>query len=93
MYTFIFLYFLQIAETISWRNTELDFKERAAFSQLEISVLEVEHYKMGITYTSSNLNRVYHDHYVYDRDMNKEDREILRYLFYLTMAWMLHLCL
>ncbi|XP_028171758.1 uncharacterized protein LOC114361041 [Ostrinia furnacalis] len=69
----------KIAETISWRATELDFKERAAFSQLEISILEVEHYKMGITYTSSSLNKVYHDHYVYDRDHDKEDSELLRY--------------
>lgn len=67
----------KIANTISWKTSELDFKERAAFSQLEISILEVEHYKMGITYTSSNLNRVYHDQYVYDRDTDKEDREVL----------------
>ncbi|XP_052753582.1 cell adhesion molecule DSCAML1-like isoform X1 [Galleria mellonella] len=69
----------KVAETISWRASDIDFKERAAFSQLEITILEAEHYRMGITYTSSNLNKVYHDHYIYDKDMNKEDREILRY--------------
>ncbi|KAL0810232.1 hypothetical protein ABMA28_011014 [Loxostege sticticalis] len=69
----------KIAETISWRSSELDFKERAAFSQLEISIVEMEQYKMGITYTSSSLNKVYHDHYVYDRDADKEDGELLRY--------------
>ncbi|RVE42702.1 hypothetical protein evm_012649 [Chilo suppressalis] len=70
---------VKIAETVSWRTgAELDFKERAAFSQLEISIVEAEHYKMGITYTSSSLNRVYHDHYIYDRDAGKEDREVLR---------------
>ncbi|XP_059045800.1 uncharacterized protein LOC131841495 [Achroia grisella] len=68
----------KVAETISWRVSDIDFKERAAFSQLEITILEAEHYRMGITYTSSNLNKVYHDHYIYDKDMNKEDRELLR---------------
>ncbi|KAG6464649.1 hypothetical protein O3G_MSEX014649, partial [Manduca sexta] len=68
----------KIAETVSWRPSELDFKERGAFSQLEISILEAEHYKMGLTYTSSNLNRAYQDHYVYDK-VDKEDKDVLRY--------------
>lgn len=69
----------QIAETVSWRNLDLDFKERPAFSQLELSILEAEHYKMGLTYTSSHLHRVYQDHYVYSREMDKEEEtKVLR---------------
>ncbi|KAL4703043.1 hypothetical protein ACJJTC_019491 [Scirpophaga incertulas] len=69
----------KIAETVSWRPSELDWRERSAFSQLEVAVLELERYKMGVTYTSSSLNKVYHDHYVYDRDRDKEEKEVLRY--------------
>ena len=77
LYTFVLIFFLQIAETVSWRSSELDFKERGAFSQLELTILEAENYKVGLTYTSSSLNRVYQDHYIYDRDM-ENDKEIVR---------------
>ncbi|XP_049881560.1 uncharacterized protein LOC126377781 [Pectinophora gossypiella] len=73
----------KIAESIAWSTSELDFKERAVVSQLELTVLETEHYKVGLTYTSSSLARsYYHDNYIYDRDADSEDRELLRY----TMA-------
>ncbi|XP_012553329.2 uncharacterized protein LOC101739773 [Bombyx mori] len=68
----------KIAETVSWRSPDLDFKERGAFSQIEISIMEAEHYKMGLTYTSASLNRVYQDHYVYD-NADMEEKDILRY--------------
>ncbi|CAH0731439.1 unnamed protein product, partial [Brenthis ino] len=68
----------KIAETVSWRTSELDFKERGAFSELELTILEAENYKVGLTYTSASLNRVYQDHYVYDRDMD-DDRNTVRY--------------
>ncbi|VVC87552.1 unnamed protein product [Leptidea sinapis] len=48
-----------IAEKVSWHPAELDFKERGAFSQLHLTVLETEHYKVGLSYTSSNLDAVY----------------------------------
>lgn len=67
----------QIAETVS-RPSEQDFKERGAFSQLEISILEVEPYRMGLTFTSSNLHKVYQESYVYSKETDKEDQEILR---------------
>ncbi|CAG9569805.1 unnamed protein product [Danaus chrysippus] len=67
-----------IAETISWKTSDLDFKERGAFSQLELTVLEAEHYKVGLTYTSASLNRAYQDHYIYDRDL-EEDTDLIRY--------------
>ncbi|XP_075987179.1 uncharacterized protein LOC142983887 [Anticarsia gemmatalis] len=69
----------KIAETVSWRTSDLDFKERGAFSQLEITILEAEHYKMGLTYTSASLNRAYQDTYYGFEKEQKEDKEILRY--------------
>lgn len=69
----------QIAETISRRTTDQDFKERGAFSQLELTVLEADHYRTGLTYSSTSLNRVYQDHYIYDRDM-EDERDVVRYL-------------
>lgn len=74
----------QIAETVSWKTSDLDFKERGAFSRLEISILEAEHYKMGLTYTSSSLGRAYQDTYYgsYEKQPEKEDKEVLRYYFY-----------
>lgn len=71
------MFFSQIAETVSWRSSELDFKERGAFSQLELTILEAENYKVGLTYTSASLSRVYQDHYIYDREM-ENDREVVR---------------
>ncbi|XP_072945965.1 uncharacterized protein [Epargyreus clarus] len=68
----------KIAESVSWRSSDMDFKEREAFSRLELTVHEAEHYKVGLTYTSSNLNRAYQDHYIYDREEN-EDKEVVRY--------------
>lgn len=71
----------KIAETVSWKTSDLDFKERGAFSRLEISILEAEHYKMGLTYTSSSLGRAYQDTYYgsYEKQPEKEDKEVLRY--------------
>lgn len=56
----------------------MDFKERGAFSQIEISILEAEHYKMGLTYTSASLNRAYQDNYYGFEREQKDDKEILR---------------
>ncbi|XP_026734039.1 uncharacterized protein LOC113498283 [Trichoplusia ni] len=70
----------KIAETVSWKTSDLDFKERGAFSRLEITILEAEHYKMGLTYTSASLSRAYQDNYYsYEKQPEKEDKEILRY--------------
>ncbi|KAJ0171001.1 hypothetical protein K1T71_013200 [Dendrolimus kikuchii] len=68
----------KIAESISWRTSDLDFKERGAFSRLEITILEAENYKMGLPYATYNIHRGYQDRYTYDL-VDKEDREILRY--------------
>ncbi|XP_013200685.2 cell adhesion molecule DSCAML1 [Amyelois transitella] len=65
----------KIAETVSW-TTEVDFKERTAFSQIAISIEDTEPYRMGITYTSSSLNRVYHNPYY---DEKKDDHDIIQY--------------
>ncbi|XP_052745159.1 uncharacterized protein LOC112053888 [Bicyclus anynana] len=63
----------KIAETVTWRTSDQDFKERGAFSQLELTVLEAEHYRVGLTYTSASLSRVYPDHYIYDREAEADD--------------------
>ncbi|XP_045507365.1 uncharacterized protein LOC123703423 [Colias croceus] len=68
----------KIAETVSWRTSDLDFKERGAFSHLELTILEAEHYKVGLTYTSASLNRIYQDHYVYGRE-ETDDLNVVRY--------------
>ncbi|CAB3232907.1 unnamed protein product [Arctia plantaginis] len=69
----------KIAETVSWRTSDLDFKERGAFSHLEVTILEAEHYKMGLTYTSSSLNRAYQENYYGFEREQKDDKETLRY--------------
>ncbi|XP_061724453.1 uncharacterized protein LOC133530529 [Cydia pomonella] len=50
----------KIAETVADPVSELDFTERGASSQLEITVLETEQYRVGLTYTSNSLARAYH---------------------------------
>ncbi|VVD05688.1 unnamed protein product, partial [Leptidea sinapis] len=50
----------KIAETVSSQAAELDLKERAAFSQLQLSVLEVQKYELGLSYTRDRLDRSYH---------------------------------
>ncbi|XP_041983913.1 uncharacterized protein LOC121736652 [Aricia agestis] len=66
----------KIAESVSWWTFEMDFKERGAFSQLELSVLEAEQYRVGLSYTSSSLARVYPDHHVY---REPQDQDVVRY--------------
>ncbi|XP_050671916.1 uncharacterized protein LOC126970178 [Leptidea sinapis] len=63
----------KIAEKVSWHPAELDFKERGAFSQLHLTVLETEHYKVGLSYTSSNLDAVFHQNYVSNGAQSKDD--------------------
>ncbi|XP_047517019.1 uncharacterized protein LOC125057396 [Pieris napi] len=67
----------KIAETISWRSSENDFKERGAFSHLELTLLENQQYQVGLTYTSAGLHRVYQDHAVYGQQ--NEDLNVVRY--------------
>ncbi|XP_073958836.1 uncharacterized protein [Choristoneura fumiferana] len=60
----------KIAETIPEPPAELDFTERGATSHLEITILETEQYKVGLTYTSASLGRVYRD-YGYEPEPRK----------------------
>lgn len=67
---------LQIAETISWQSPEQDFKERGAFSQLEVSVVE------SLQYGGERARHAGHsgdgEQFAYRADNEPEKREVLR---------------
>ncbi|XP_013148801.1 PREDICTED: uncharacterized protein LOC106111320 [Papilio polytes] len=67
----------KIAETISWQSPEQDFKERGAFSQLEVSVVE------SLQYGGERARHAGHsgdgEHFAYRADNEPEKREVLRY--------------
>ncbi|KAG7297096.1 hypothetical protein JYU34_020039 [Plutella xylostella] len=65
------LYAARIAEHVSPAPaSELDFSEAPAWSRLELTVLEAEAYRVGLSYTSGGLSytsdQFYPDHAVYD---------------------------
>lgn len=68
----------QVAESISQYDSSTDYHEHPSFSNIQISILESEHYKVGLTYTSASLTRIYDPH-VYEREvMNSDDIDVLR---------------
>ncbi|KAJ2939389.1 hypothetical protein O0L34_g10819 [Tuta absoluta] len=78
----------KIAESVAWPPSDLDFKERASHSSLELTVLETDQYKLGLSYSSVGLSvnvpsnlpgNYYNNHRVENYRGNSEEREIIRY--------------
>ncbi|CAG4962942.1 unnamed protein product [Parnassius apollo] len=68
----------KIAETISWQSSEQDFKERSAFSHLEVTILETDHYKLEHTYTQNSPSS-YQNHFSRNVEHDSTKHEVLRF--------------
>ncbi|CAG4962948.1 unnamed protein product [Parnassius apollo] len=69
--------FQQIVEIISWQSSEQDFKERSVFSQLEITILETDHYKLEHTYTQNSPSS-YQNYFSRSVERDSTKHEVLR---------------
>ncbi|XP_050671913.1 uncharacterized protein LOC126970176 [Leptidea sinapis] len=63
----------KIAESVSWHTSELDFRERGAFSQLQLSVLESERYQLGRSYTHDHSEMIYQQNYIISKEHSRQD--------------------
>lgn len=66
----------QIAESVSWQSPE-DFRERGAFSQLALTVLEGAAYKVGLVHTSAALG-----HYGQFPLQEDDEHGVLRFAYF-----------
>lgn len=61
---------------MSWQSPE-DFRERGAFSQLALTVLEGAAYKVGLVHTSAALNHYSSQYLQHDDD----EHGVLRFVY------------
>ncbi|CAH2060353.1 unnamed protein product, partial [Iphiclides podalirius] len=69
----------KIAESVSWQSPELDFKERGAFSELEVTILESDHFKLDRAYPGEGSSRPRQEHFSRDPNSESTKRELQRY--------------